>query len=48
MPRRNRNVKRPRYDVESADLSRVDETPVLPQLPARPASRRRVMRVRGW
>ncbi|MGV9242177.1 hypothetical protein [Streptomyces sp. NPDC003710] len=48
MPRRNRNVQRPRYEVESVDLTRVEETPALPQLPAKPASRRRAMRVRGW
>ncbi|GAA3036952.1 hypothetical protein [Streptomyces glomeratus] len=49
MPRRNRNVNRSRYlQVESVDLTRVEETPALPQLPAKPASRRRAMRVRGW
>ena len=48
MPRRNANVKRPRYEVESVDLTRVEETPALPPLPAKPAARRRAMRVRGW
>lgn len=49
MPRRNSNVDRSRYLViDSVDLTRVEETPVLPPLPRKAASRRRVMRVRGW
>ncbi|MFF9625376.1 hypothetical protein [Streptomyces griseosporeus] len=48
MPRRNSNVNRSRYQVESVDLARVEETPALPPLPRKTASRRRAMRVRGW
>jgi hypothetical protein len=49
MPRRNANVDRSRYlTVESVDLKRVEETPALPPLPRKQASRRRAMRVRGW
>ncbi|MEV5314278.1 hypothetical protein [Streptomyces sp. NPDC052610] len=49
MPRRNANVDRSRYlAVESVDLTRVEETPALPQLPRKVASKRRAMRVRGW
>ncbi|MFH8768289.1 hypothetical protein ACWELO_02835 [Streptomyces sp. NPDC004596] len=48
MPRRNRNVNRSRYQVESVDLTRVESTPDLPPLPTKPADRRRAMRVRGW
>jgi hypothetical protein len=49
MPRRNRNVNRSRYpEAESVDVTRVEETPALPQLPAKTASRRRAMHVRGW
>ena len=49
MPRRNANVDRSRYLViESVDLTRVEDTPVLPKLPRKGAARRRAMRVRGW
>lgn len=50
MPRRNANVNRSRYqvEIESVDLSRVEETPALPPLPRKPVARRRAMRVRGW
>ncbi|WP_329240547.1 hypothetical protein [Streptomyces canus] len=49
MPRRNANVNRSRYQgIDSVDLTRVEETPALPQLPRKVASRRRAMRVRGW
>ncbi|MFD6172052.1 hypothetical protein [Streptomyces coeruleorubidus] len=49
MPRRNANVDRSRYQViDSVDLTRVEETPALPPLFRKTASRRRSMRVRGW
>ncbi|MFV0136359.1 hypothetical protein ACLGIH_24660 [Streptomyces sp. HMX87] len=49
MPRRNANVDRSRYQgIDSVDLSRIEETPALPPLPRKQASRRRAMRVRGW
>ncbi|MET7294897.1 hypothetical protein ABZS79_22665 [Streptomyces griseoloalbus] len=49
MPRRNANVNRSRYpQIESVDLTRVEETPALPPLPRKAASRRRALRVRGW
>lgn len=49
MPRRNQNVDRSRYLViESVDLTRVEDTPALPKLPRKGASRRRALRVRGW
>jgi len=48
MPRRNRNVNRSRYQVESVDLGRVEESPAMPPLPSKPAARRRALRVRGW
>lgn len=49
MPRRNHNVDRSRYPaIESVDLTRVEETPAMPPLPRKAASRRRALRVRGW
>ncbi|WP_225642669.1 hypothetical protein [Streptomyces werraensis] len=48
MPRRNQNVDRSRYLVESVDLTRVEETPAPRPLPRKQSSRRRAMRVRGW
>ncbi|MEU6101159.1 hypothetical protein [Streptomyces flaveolus] len=49
MPRRNHNVNRSRYpQVESVDLSRVEETPAPRPLPTKLSSRRRALRVRGW
>ncbi|NJP73812.1 hypothetical protein [Streptomyces sp. C1-2] len=48
MPRRNANVDRSRYRVESVDVTRVEATPALPPLPQKRASRRRALRVRGW
>jgi hypothetical protein len=49
MPRRNANVDRSRYlQIESVDLTRVEDTPALPKLPRKAASRRRALRVRGW
>ncbi|MET7431983.1 hypothetical protein ABZT16_23820 [Streptomyces flaveolus] len=48
MPRRNRNVNRSRYQVESVDLTRVEPTPDLPPLPRHPVARRRALRIRGW
>lgn len=48
MPRRNRNVNRSRYQVETVDLTRVEPTPDLPPLPRDPAARRRALRIRGW
>ncbi|QKZ22055.1 hypothetical protein [Streptomyces chartreusis] len=49
MPRRNVNVNRSRYpQIESVDLTRVEETPAPRPLPAKLSSRRRALRVRGW
>jgi hypothetical protein len=49
MPRRNQNVNRSRYpQVESVDLTQVEETPAPRPLPAKLSSRRRALRVRGW
>lgn len=49
MPRRNQNVNRSRYpQVESVDLTRVEETPAPCPLPVKLSSRRRALRVRGW
>jgi hypothetical protein len=49
MPRRNHNVDRSRYPaIDSADLTRVEETPAPRPLPAKLSSRRRALRVRGW
>jgi hypothetical protein len=49
MPRRNQNVNRSRYpQVESVDLTRVEETPAPRPLPVKLSSRRRALRVRGW
>lgn len=48
MPRRNQNVDRSRYMVDSVDLTRVEETPAPRPLPRKQSSRRRAMRVRGW
>ncbi|WP_432169709.1 hypothetical protein [Streptomyces sp. 1222.5] len=48
MPRRNRNVNRSRYQLESVDLTRVEPTPDLPPLPKNPTERRRALQIRGW
>nr|WP_159047583.1 hypothetical protein [Streptomyces antibioticus] len=48
MPRRNRNVNRSRYQVETVDLTRVEPTPDLPPLPRETTARRRALRIRGW
>lgn len=50
MPRRNRNVRtiHNQIVIEPVDLTRVETTPEPRPLPAKPAARRRALRVRGW